>query len=124
LPTEDSLAVIVSAKTKAHTDLPERYGLFFTARVLGQPAVTTSQPTIMPGDTQLPSPTDISAVITPVNTPEAQITPTPDLSFNSPSESPTSSSNSFLSAGVGVFLSALIIIAAVVVGVWRVRSNR
>lgn len=121
--SDGNLAMVLSAKTNTQPGNLDRYGLIFTNRVLGLPTVKPTLPTTAPSDSPPPSPT-ATPVFTPIATQVVQATPTPDLATNVFTESPTSSSNSFMSAGRGVLLSALIIVAAIIIGIWRVRRNR
>jgi len=115
--------MILSAKTKTQPGNPDRFGLFFTNRALGLPPVQSTQLATEPSESPVPSPTGTS-VITPASTQVVHSTPTPDLSALTSNQTPASSNNSFLGVGGGVLLSALIIIGAVIFGIWRVRSNR
>jgi hypothetical protein len=97
--------------------------MLFTNRFLGEPEVESGQ-ALTPTAVVPVQEATISPDISPVEAPVDQITPTAEINSFASLDTPTSSGNTFMGIGRGVFLSVLIIGAVVGLGIWKVRSGR
>jgi hypothetical protein len=118
-----TLATILAAKVDTQPGFTERSSMLFTNRFLGEPEVESGQ-ALTPTAVVPVQEATISPDISPVEAPVDQITPTAEINSFASLDTPTSSGNTFMGIGRGVFLSVLIIGAVVGLGIWKVRSGR
>ena len=119
---DGTLATIFAAKVDTEAGHADSSSMYFTNRSWG---LLTAEPgqSIATATTSPVIPAIDSSEIVPEETLVTQATPTPDFSALISNESPAASSSSFMGVGRGVFLSILIIGAAVIFGVWKKRRG-